>query len=265
MKTQLCAFVRLFLFVSILYIDNSLAVDSESSREAIVSSRNRKFYKSSRDRQYLALSGNVDSDHNSKDYEFGTRYLYHSDRFINNLDFSHEVKYRDLGTRPGKTVRVKRSELYDLSLSSKAKIFDTNNYAVFYHRTIYDDMSKYYYDLRTAAGVGRMFFKDALEIDFSLGYHDVKTYGNNFSVIPSFRFKKKITDKLRITQRGYLFIDHESMDNEIRTSLIYKLSKKVSFEIRHTFEQRRYERDEKRVGINQVRRLTTIGLIFDLS
>lgn len=242
------------------------AIDSESDREALVSAKSKKFYRSNSVRKYLSIGGDYTSTGTSKKYEFDTRYLYQSKSQIHQFDFQKEDKYSNLGSSKGKTYLVKKSELYDGAISSKFTLGETENYFAGYHRTIYDDMSKYYRDQRTAAGFGRMFFKRKLELDCSIGYHDVKVYGYKMSVIPSYRANIKLDKKFSINSRGYFYIDHESMDNEIKTSLIYRFSKNTSFEIRYTFEQRRYEDDTKKLmQINSVYKKLTMGLVFDLN
>lgn len=255
------AFLLLFFFDA----KNSHAIDSESHREAVVSRRSKKFYTSNRSRQYLAFGGSYSSDYNSKEYQLTSRYLYQSNKLINEFNFKNEHEYADKGSGSSKQYYLKKIELYDLSLSSKILLEDSKNYLVLFHRTIYDNLSKYYYDLRSAVGVGRIFFNNHLELDASIGYHDVKNYGYKMSFIPSLRSKFRITKKLTLVQRGYLYLDHESMDNGLRTSLLYRLSKKLSFEIRHNFEQRRYENDTDLEQENFVNRAITIGLVFDLN
>lgn len=257
----------LLLVVSVFsFCANSFAISSESYREAVVSPRSKKFYKSNSTKQYLSLGGNYSSDQDSKDYQLTTRYFYQNNNFVHEANFLKEDNYSNAGTAAGKTYLVKDSELYDFSLSSKARIKDSKNYGVFFHRTIYDDLSKYYYDLHTAVGAGRKFFNDKIELDLSLGYQDVKEYGYKMDVVSSIRTNLKLTNKLTLIQRGYWFIEPESFDNELKTSLIYRLGPKTSFEIRHNFEQRRYEDDtaKKRAVINQVSRSITIGMVFDL-
>lgn len=259
------AIVLSFFVLFTSQISEVFAVDSESHREAIVSPRSKKFYKSNRSKQYLSFGGIYSSDYNSKKYQLNSRYLYQSDNFINEINYKGEANYADKGSGDNKRSYVKTTELYDVTISSKARIGEGNNYGVFFHRTIYDNLSSYYYDLHTAIGVGRMFFKNSLEFDLSVGYNDAKHYGYKMDVIPSLRAKFKITNKLTLTQRGYWFIDHESMDNGLKTSLVYRLGKKLSIELRNNFEQRRYEDDEDNVVVNRVNRSTTIGLIFDLN
>jgi hypothetical protein len=252
----------LFLFFG---EEESRAVESTTTREAVVAPRAKRFYRENRARQYLSLGGSYTSDYNSKNYQFNSRYLYQSNQFIHEINFDQESSYADSGSGKNKQYDTKKSELYDFSLASKARFSTTPNYGVFYYRFIYDDLSKYYRDTRTAVGLGRMFFKDSLEFDASIGYHDVHSYGYEVDFIASWRANFKINDKLTFIQRAYWFFDHESVDNQIKTSLIYRLGEKVSFELRHTFEKRRYEEDDIRVVTNQVNRGVTIGLVFDLN
>ena len=44
-------------------------------------------------------------------------------------------------------------------------------------------------------------------------------------------------------QRAYLYIDHKSIDNEILTRFVRRINNKLSFEIAHLFEQRKYDED----------------------
>lgn len=242
----------------------AIAIDSESDREALVSARSKKFYKTNSVRKYLSLGGNYSSSGTAKKYEATSRYLYQSSSQIHEFNFQHESSYANLGTAAGKRFLVKKSELYDGSLSSKFIVGETKNYGVAYHRTIYDDLSKYYMDQRTALGVGRLFLDDTLEFDAGVGYQDVKAYGHKWSFVPSFRANIKLSPKIMLNSRGYLFIDHESMDNELKTSLIYRLNNKTSLELRYTFEQRRYENDAGRVEENAVNKMLTFGMVFDL-
>jgi len=258
---------KTLLFLSFFALHSpkeAFAIDSRSNREEIVSPRSKKFFRTNSIKQYLSFGGNRTSTEDSKAFQLTTRYLYQSHDFINELNFLNENYYADSGTGANKRHLVKKSELYDLSISSKARLFKTENYAVAYHRTIYDDLSKYYRDSTFALGLGKMFFDDKMEFDTSIGYHDVLTYGREINIIPSIRINFKLTDKLTFNQRGYWFIDHESTDNELKTSLIYRVGPKLSCEIRHNFEQRRYEDDVKREVVNQQSRSITFGLIFDL-
>lgn len=255
-----------FAIIIVAFPQKSFATFSESGREAIVSARSKRFYdKESKKREYISFGGSYSSDYNSKDFDIVSRYLYQSSRFINELNFENNNDYRDKGSGDNREYGVKTSELYDTTLSSKIR-FEENgrNYAVFYHRTLYDEMSNYYYDLRNAIGVGRVFLDNKAELDISIGYQNTKNFGNRINIIPSIRTNFRLSKNLRFSQRGYLFIDQKSMDNGLKSRLIYRLSGKMSFEIRHNFEQRRYENDSNSKVENLVNRNITVGLVFDL-
>ena len=79
-------FLALFFLCIFFNAKNSFAIESRSTREAIVSPRTKKFYKGSRAKQYLSLTGNYSSDNNSRNYQATSRYLYQSANFI------HEFK-----------------------------------------------------------------------------------------------------------------------------------------------------------------------------
>ena len=249
----------------LVFPSKSFATFSESEREAIVSARSKKFYnKNSQKREYISFGGSYSTDYNSKDFDVVSRYLYQSSRLINEINFENNNDYRDRGSGENRRYSVKTSELYDATLSSKIR-FEENgkNYAVLYHRTLYDEMSPYYYDITNAVGLGRVFLDNKVELDISVGFQDTKNFGNRVNIIPSIRTNFRLSKNLRFSQRGYLFIDRKSMDNGLKSRLIYRLSGKLSFEIWHNFEQRRYEDDNNQVQ-NLVNRNITVGLIFDL-
>ncbi len=257
------SFALLLTLILLHFPHLAFAVDSRSNREAVVSPRAKKLYRSNSARQYLSLGGAYTSDYNSKYSQFNAKYFYQSQNFINEANFRNENRYSDSGSGTNRHYNVKTSELYDASFSSKMRIKDGKNYAVAFHRTMYEDLSNYYRDMHTALGLGRMFFDDKIELDLSMGYHDIKAYGNEIDFISSIRTNFKITPKLTLIQRGYWFLDHESTDNELKTSLVYRIKERLSLELRHSFEQRRFE-NNKNNNTNQITRSATIGLVFDL-
>lgn len=265
MKPNILSYMALAAILSIIINNNCFALESESNREEIVTKRSKRFYNKNRTRQYLAFGGVYSSDYNSKDFDFTTRYLFQNSRLINEINFINENQYADRGGGQNKEYRVKKSERYDLVLSSKFKLKkDSKYYATAFHRTIYDDMSIYYYDLHSAAGLGKSFLNEKCEFDISIGYHETKNTGHKINFIPSIRTNFKLSKNLKLIQRGYWFLDHESVDNGLKTRLVYRLNKKLSIELRHNFEQRRYEDDENNEVRNLVNRSLTFGLIFDL-
>ena len=225
-----------FTILLLLYFSPALSFadythDSEISREAIVNStRTKKFTTLDQlNNKLFALGGSYDSDQNSKQYQLTSRYFHQNYRFINEVNFVHETEYNDKGSGASKQYKAKTSELYDISFSSKARMFDTRNYGVLYHRTVYDRFSNYYYDSRNAIGLGRMFFDDRIEFDLSVGEQKSKNFSNQIEVIPSVRINLKLTEKLTFNQRGYWFVDSRSTDNDLRTGLVYRFSNKTSF------------------------------------
>ncbi|MBU6338720.1 MAG: hypothetical protein KGQ36_01945 [Rickettsiales bacterium] len=261
MKTH--HFFPLVIFLSFLNPISAFALDSESDREKIVSAKARRFVKSSLTNQSFLVSGNYNSDQNSKDYHVDSRYYYRSARQMHEIYLFQETKYADQ-TLAGKRSLVKKSERYDGTISSKFMIADSNNYTTLYSRANYDDLSAYYYDLRNAAGLGRIMFNDTVEFDTSIGYTDVKQYGSKIFVLPSLRINLRLTEKVTFTQRGYFFIDHEGIDDDIRSSLKYKIGKNVSLALNHIFEKRRYGDQSNNKTVNQVHRYVSVGLVFDL-
>lgn len=255
----------LLLFSPLFFCDLAFALESTAQREAVIAPRSKRFYKASRARQYLSLGGSYMSDYNSRSYQLNSRYLYQSENFINEINFEHQSEYGDSGSGTNKKYDIKKKELYDLALSTKGRINKGSNYFVGYHRTIYDDLSKYGYDTRTAFGVGHMFFKEKLELDLSAGRRDLKDAKAKIDFIISWRANVKITENITFIQRAYWFLDNKSLDNQFKTSLVYRLSERLSFELRHNFERRRYEENNQDSVNNFLNRSITIGLIFDLN
>ena len=260
---HICKYLRLqlFLFLFLLFAPNpALGLDSESDREKIVTAKSRKFYRSSRAIQSLLLSGNKDSDYNSKSYQLDCRYYYQSDKQMHEINFFQKTSY----SSSTKTDLEKKNELYDAMVSNKFMIGESKNYGVLYNRVNYDELSSYYYDLRTAAGFGRIFFEDKIELDASIGYLDIKNSGSKTFLLPSIRLNFPITRNLTFTQRAYWFIDYESMDDEIKTTLKYRINNRVSLALNHILEQRKYTDAKTNGATNQTRRYVSVGFVFDL-
>ena len=255
----------ILFFWKIIFVQKALAQqESRSARESIISAQSKKFFQSNRTRQYLSLGGSYGSDYNSKSYQINSRYFLQNENFTHEINFQHQVDYADIGSGKKKKYKVKKSELYDLMLSSKARILASNNYAAFYHRSILDKFSTFLYDQRSAMGVGRMFLNQKVEVDFSLAYRDVKMQTYEINYLSSIRINYKFNNKLSLIQRSYIFFDNNLLDQEHKTSLIYRLNNQLSFEVRHNFEKRRYNDVVKKNAVNQISRGIIVGLVFDL-
>jgi hypothetical protein len=255
----------ILFFWKIIFVQKALAQqESKSARESVISAQSKKFFQSNRTRQYLSLGGSYGSDYNSKSYQINSRYFLQNENFTHEINFQHQVDYADIGSGKKKKYKVKKSELYDLMLSSKARILASNNYATFYHRSIYDKFSTFLYDQRSAMGLGRMFLNQKVEVDFSLAYRDVKMQTYEINYLSSIRINYKFNNKLSLIQRSYIFFDNNLLDQEHKTSLIYRLNNQLSFEVRHNFEKRRYNDVVKKNAVNQISRGIIVGLVFDL-
>ena len=255
-------FAIALILIAFIEPKNCAAIESKTNRREIVTKRSRKFLNTPKKRQFLAIGGLYASDHNSRDFDFNLRYFLKSQKYVNEINFTNENQYRDSGYGENKRYKVKKSQRYDLVLSSKIKIENSNNYLAIFHRTLFDHLSNYYFDIQNAAGIGKSLLRQKIEFDISLGYNNTRFEGNKINFIPSIRANFKINKKLKLILRGYWFIDNESFDNNLKTRLIYKMSKQTSIELRHNFEQRRYEIDGKIT--NQVNKNVNFGVIFSL-
>jgi len=256
--------INLLIIWFFFYISDALAVESRSKREAIITPRSKKFYKSNRAKQYLSLTGGYASDSSSNSQTLDSRYLFQSYRFIHELNFDYEMDQKNVGSGKKKRFNVKTAQAFDFSMANKIRLFSSQFYNVLYHRLLYDELSSYYYDHRTAGGLGYIFFKDKWELDASVSNYVIKDMPSRVDFIVSSRLNYKLFDNLTLNQRSYLFLDKMSVDYEFRTSLIYRLNQKMSFEVRHNFEKRRYRDVKNKPAINDVSRAITIGLVFDL-
>lgn len=256
--------IKIIFFLVFICHHHAFAVESRSKREAITTPRGKKFYKGNRAKQYLSFTGGYSSDKSSTNQTFDSRYLFQSYRFIHEVNFDYKMDQKDVGTGSKKRFNIKTSQAVDFTLANKIRLFSSQFYGVLYHRLLYDELSSYYYDHRTAGGGGYIFFKDKWELDVGVSNYVVKDMPTRVDFIASSRINFKLADNLTLNQRSFLFLDKMSVDYELRTSLIYRLNQKTSFEIRHNFEKRRYRDFKNKPAINDVSRAITVGLVFDL-
>lgn len=247
---------------------SALAIDNnQADRERVVNARNDRFYKSNTIRQYVNFGGEYESDEDSKQYVLSFGHFYRSSKLINEIDFLHQVDYSDKNVKvngKNELQSVKTSELYDFQISTKAIIKDTQNYFIFYNRTKYDDLSKYYYDSVSSIGGGRMFFNDRLEIDFGIGYSNVKNFGEKITYVPSFRTEFDITPKLHFIQRGFMYFSGNADDYQLRTRIQYLISPRLYLQITHDYDQRIYDVRKTHHQYNETHRRIVFGFRYDL-
>ena len=257
----------LILFLLCFFVFESpeiaFAIDNDATdRSHTVAPRNDRFYRNDRVRKYINFGGEYESDENSKQYVISTGHFYRSKSWINETDFLYQ---KDYSQKAANHYELKpSSELYDFQMSSKIVIPDTQDYVVLYNRTRYNPLSTYYYDITTAAGVGRMFFDDLLEIDVAIGHNEVKEYDQKTTLIPSFRAEFDIWEKLHFIQRGYMFFSDEAADYQMRTRFQYPIGRQLYLQVSYDTDKRTYVNKAKSEKVNEVHRRVVFGFRYDL-
>ena len=207
------------------------------SHESFADARKSKFRNTQqKPSQYFALGGFYSSDYNSKQYKISGSYKYANNRFINDLDFLHNTKYTSTTTHP----LEKNQELYDLELSSKTLISNSNNYFNYYNRSKYDQFSDYYYDLTNEIGWGRMIFDGVIEADINIGYDEIKNFESQIIINPNLKASFWLTDKIRFSTKAFIFKVKDSYSEELKTSISYKINHNLSLQLYHNYEKKRF-------------------------
>ncbi len=266
------------IIIVVCFLQESFARDDLiSDRARMISRRNERFYKNDMVRQYVSVSGQYDSKEDTKQYVLKLEHFYKSKKWISDIDLQHQVDYGKGDQKLDNSDQVKKSELYKAIIAQKIVLNETNNYLVLFNETKYNDMSKdFYYDITTAAGVGRMFFDDRLEID--LGYGNSKVKDSNSSItpkdysreiwVPAFRGEFEIIDGIRLVQRGYAYYSGSIDSYYLNTRLQYPLTRKVYLQLSHIFQKRAYEKYDKKglstARVNEVERQILLGFRYDL-
>lgn len=218
--------------------------------------RKSTFRASSKLSQYVALGGNYSSDYNSKEYKFSGSYQYIKNRFINEMDFLQHTRYASSTTHD----MEKNRELYDLEISSKILIAQSDNYFNYYNRSKYDEFSDYYYDITNAVGWGRMFYEGIVEADLNIGYDDIKNFESQIVINPNLKANFWITDKIRFTSKAFIFKVKDNYSEELKNRISYKLTNDLSLELYHNYEKKRFLKSTASVDntVTQVSR----GFVF---
>lgn len=275
------ALLSVFLFVFDGFCDD----DSFDDRNRMVSRRNERFYKPDITRHFIALSGEYESDEDSKQRILKVDHFYKSRRLISDIELRmetlHENVSRDSDTAANKQHLSKESDEYRAIIAEKVVLFDSDNYFILFNETRYDDEAdSSYYDIVTAAGFGRMFFDDRLEIDIAYGRAKAKgvtstphksariDYHRDIWV-PSFRTEFAIFDDIMFVQRGFAYFSGDIDNYYLNTRIQYPLSQRVYLQFSHIFDKTSYAKyDNKNSAnstrkINETRRQFLLGLRFD--
>lgn len=255
-------FTRILLVIFCFFWPNTEILADDTRLE--------KFYKRARTTRYATFGGQYHSDQNSKDYKLMTSFKQKSANTIYAAEFLHKVNYEQRSTA---TTPVKVQELYDLELSSKRRIADSDYYFNFYHRTKYDEYeqyNKYYYDIVTAGGLGRTYLNSAVEFDVNIGPNEVKNFHSHLVVNPNLQANIRLTDRLSLISRGSIFYKRfESTgarftyNQEFRNRLSFRISRTLAIEFYHSYEQNRYISDSKKDrSVNNTNRTALLRLKY---
>lgn len=234
----------LVLFFCLFFTSNSFA------KKSFADLNKGSFYKTNKVKQFFSLGGGYKSDHNSKEYEVLSGYRYKSKKFLHEIDFLHEATYASTTRIP---IR-KTEELYDFELSSRMMIENSKNYLNLYHRTQYDEFSKFYYDISSAVGVGRLFLNNHVESSLSFGYNENKNTNSEIILIGILKGKIKITDSIKFATRGLLERKEKTYDEEIKNILSFRIQKNLFFELIHRYEKNRFVNSTRKLGEHRVSR-----------
>ncbi len=267
------------LFVACSFLcNNSFARDDLSSdRTRLVNKRNERFFKNEIIRQYVTGSGEYDSDEDNKQYVLKFTHFYKDKKWISDLDLHHQVDYVKGTKSRDNYEQIKDSELYRMVLAEKIVLGDTKNYFVFFNESKYDDMSKtFYYDFVAAAGFGRMFFNDNLEIDIAYGINKVKDSASSITPndyqrdiwVPAFRTEFEPFKDIRIVQRGFAYYSGDIDGYYLNTRLQYPIVERLYLQLTHIFEKRIYESYGRNglpdARVNETDRQILLGFRYDL-
>lgn len=234
------------------------------SRASLSDVRNQSFTKSEKVRQFVAIGGNFSSDQNSRKRDVTAAYRYKSNKFVHEFEFLNRVEYADVNQKSsGQKMMIQTEDLYDMELSSKMMIKDSNNYLNYYNRSKYDDLSNYYYDITNVGGIGRIFKDGDIEADINIGYNEVKNYNSEVVINPTLRVRCNITKDLTFISKGYLFQRENSYTEQLKSRLSYRMSdKKVFLELINNYEKNRYHSDNGKVT-NNINRTIIFRVRYD--
>jgi hypothetical protein len=240
-KAALLCFLALFSIIS----------GNCFSKQNFADLNKNSFYSSKKVKKYFSLGGGYKSDYNSREFEILSGYKYKSNKLIHEVDFLHEVKE---SSTTKKEIR-KTEELYDFEGSTRALIGQSAYYANIYNRIQYDELSKFYYDVSSAAGLGRLFYKGKFESSINLGYNDVKNFNSEVIILGIIKGYFTISDNIKLSTRGSLTRAEKEYDEEIKNVLSFKIQRNLSFELIHRYEKNRYTKTSKKLGTYRVNRV----------
>jgi len=207
-----------------------------TSEEVFADSRTEPLRRSNRSRQFISFGGSYKSDYNSKQYDIAADYQYKNHQSIHEIDLRCRTTYSETTKIPMR----KTEELYDVEISSKKLLSNGNNYLNFYNRSKYDEFSSYYYDVRTALGIGRMMFDGKIEADVNIGWNSIKNGNSEMIINPTLRVNFDLTENIKLVQKGYFIKGETTQDEQLKTQISYRLNDQTRIELYHNYDKSRY-------------------------
>lgn len=273
--------------LSFLLLDTNICRaddDSLLDRNRHAGRRAARFYSTDVTRHSVALSGEYDSDEDSKQQVIKFEHYYKNNRFISDIELSLDTVYeeqRASGSSDKNKYSIKERDLFKLITSQKLALFSSSWYGIFFNEIRHDNESdRAYQDIVTSAGLGKSFFNRNLELDLSYGLatgrnitdttHESQRRNYKRAVIvPSFRSTYLISKNIRLVNRGYAYFSGDISSYYLVTRFNYKLSRKLYFQISHLFDKRSYDLYDKRTSaferpVNEIRRQVIFGLRYEL-
>lgn len=257
--------------------------DSLLDRNRHAGRRAARFYSTDIVRHSVALSGEYDSDEDSKQQVVKFEHYYRSNKFISDTELSLDTIYeeqRPSNSSDRNTYLIKERDLFKLITSQKLALFSSSWYGIFFNETRHDNESDIaYQDIVTSGGLGKSFFDRNLEFDISYGlatgrnitdttYESQRRNYKRSVIVPSFRYNYVISKNIRIVHRGYAYFSDAIDSYYLTTRLNYKLSRKLYFQISHLFDKRTYDLYDKNTSaleksVNEIRRQVIFGLRYE--
>ena len=189
---------------------------------------NSSFYNSKHSKQYLTFGGRYKKEHQNRDEDFSIDYIYKSYDKIFEFEFNYDGNYR-YKSKEDEVIKTKSE--HEAEFSAKLRLFDSKNYFIYFHRTSYDDLAKFYYNINNLAGFGRFLFNERMAIDFAAGSSYTKHLGTDYIYRSSFSHKIDLNDNITFSQKFIFSQSFETSSTKARVEEDNQLRNQLSFKI----------------------------------
>lgn len=247
-----------------------------NSKNSIADIRNNLFPEREKPSRSLYLGGRYQSDYNSKYYivRFGAKYK--------NPKFMHEFKFYNKVNEAHTTTKDMRKteEKYDIELSNKMKILDSQYYINLYNffeqdkydnftsseKLVYDsDDSGFYSRITSLIGFGRV-FSENFEADFNIGWVHSKGEGSSIAINPVLYIKKRLSKKLLISSRFSRIKQQKIQNDHFSLSISQKFNKNWALSLNNKYKRSQYiyRKENSRTNIREVRKRSERSITINL-